>query len=419
MSSGSDRLSHFIFLARHSNDIDHITPVIWGMLRVGVSADRIRYINILPDESVEPARDARLQFLANQRVPLETPHIRGTGRQLLYKLSVAPMGNMVRRKARKYLYRKMVKGENNVATVLQAITEAPPNSVLITDHGVSPEVETCLNKARERGFQTVALPHGFQLHFGFSAPETDRLLNPDKPSRLKKEFDHVLTCSPHQAEVMTLHPGMAKVVSAGLPRFTPEWLDKLTAFGPPRPDVEKPVVLMILEKGGVTIRGNHLEFINIEEQFRIVEHLANRTDIILHLKGNARGLSSRQGKMLKRFARFTVEDAIPTHDLITHADLVVGCCSSVLMDAYVRNKPVLLLEYAAHLKMAFERFGFFENPRSFVDFTNRLDKFVEGSGEKLYDENRLQKLIEYYVYGGKPRHNVVDAYAEYIRRLTK
>lgn len=411
----------FLFLARHFNDIDHMVPVIWGLLRRGTAPEQIRYMVLYPDPSIEPGIDPRLAFLAGQGIRLETPHLRGALRQAVFSLSTKAPSRLVRRKARKLLHRKLVTSDNNMDYVLEAVRRAPRGSLLVSDHCNSPEIRTLRKAIHERGGSNVALPHGFQLHTGFTDPEFDALTSGNSDPVPEPTFDHILVCTPQQCDSQRLRHPEATVRAMGSARFDPLWLEQLSSLYPAaqQKDSKKLRVLMILEKGGIDMAGQHWEFLDIDEQFRALRHLAEHPGIILRIKGNARGLSHRQGKLLRPYRSLTVEDAIHTHALISGADLVVGCCSSVLMDAYARSKPVLLLEYATRLKMVFKPFGFHDNPHSFQEFTARLDTAVEHGNETLYDGGRLQTLIDYYVYANEPPHDVVDSYARYLQELTE
>lgn len=409
----------FLFFARHYNDIDHTAPVIWGLLRKGVDTARIRYTAYVADPSIEPRRDARLAFLAQRGVVLETPYLDGGLRSIFHRVSAAPLGKTVRRKARKILFRKLVRKDDALDHALNVVREAPNNSVVITDHALGEETNTILDAARERGFPTVALPHGFQFHFGFTDPNTEKALAPPCEATISQCFDHMLVSDAWQKQIATKgkeDTGKVKVI--GLPRFDPEWVEQLCSMYPVKTERSNRFrVLMLLEKAGLKINGVDVEWLNVDEQFRVVEYLAQHRGVDLCIKSNARGVSYRQSRRLRSYRRYLAEDATPTTQLISWADLSVGCGSSVLMDAYVRGKAVLFLEYAIGVHMAHKKFGFYKNPQSFTEFKAKLEGVLEGGAKKLYAQQHLNNMIQYYVYGGSSPHSVVDACASFLEQL--
>ncbi|WP_147818837.1 hypothetical protein [Salidesulfovibrio onnuriiensis] len=420
LAADGAQASQFLFFARHYNDIDHVVPVIWGLLRKGVEPSRIRYIAYEADPSIEPRRDKRLQFLARQGVVLEAPYLYGGFRSVLHWLSAAPLGKLVRRKARKFLYRKLVDRTAPMEHAVQVISRAPEGSVFITDHNQSSNALALIEEAKKKGFPTVSLPHGFQFHYGHADPEGQEIILSSVTARpLVSCFDHVVVNDEWQRELADAdvdNPGRLHVF--GLPRFDPEWVRELCNMYPaPASKTGRLKVLVILEKGDMSVNGRFVEWINAEEQFRAIDFLAKHPCVELKIKGNARGVSHRQSKMLRAYKRYLAEDAIPTNQLISWADLSVGCCSSVFMDAFVRNKPVILLEYATSVKMALRGFGFDANPGSYEDFTVMVNKLVERRAENLYDEKSLQQMIKYYVYGGSSGRSVVDTYADFLQSL--
>lgn len=420
LTADGAQVPQFLFFARHYNDIDHTVPVIWGLLRQGVSPERIRYVAYEADPSIEPKRDKRLEFLARKGVVLETPYLEGGLRSFFHWFTAAPVGSLVRRKARKVLFRKLVQKADALSHGMQAIESAPEGSIVVADHSLSQGTKDLMLAARKRNLTTVSIPHGFQFHFGFTVPATERALSPKTHiDPLVRHFDHVIAGDTWQKDLLdTGAESDGKLHVLGLPRFDPEWVQKLCFLHPASDREERKLkILFILEKGALTIGGTDVEWLNIEEQFRALEFLATHPGIQLRVKGNARGVSYRQSKMLRAYKRYLAEDAIPSHQLISWADLSVGCCSSVFMDAYVRNKPVVILEYATYLKMAFRNFGFDNNPTSHEQFVSMINKLVECRKENLYDEKSLQQLIEYYVYGGRKGKSVVDTYADFLQSL--
>lgn len=405
---------NFIFLARHSNDIDHAVPVIWGLLRKGIDAARIRYIALFPDPSIDPSADARLRFLASLGITLEEPHLRTRAAKSLRWLGSHAPAAWIRRHVTKFLYRQNAHSETNIDAVLTAIGDSPERTVIVSDHHNHPVLQHLRQAAQQKKAVMVALPHGFQLHRGFSDPATQEALGENAMDGASaKHFDQFLMCAaPDDAR------NSGKVLALGTPRFSPEWLEVLSQIYPVAQDSGTRLkVLFLLEKAGTYAGGRFWEWIDTEQQFAALRFLAEHPGIELRIKGNARGIAGRQAKLLRPYRHALADDACPTNPLITWADLVVGCCSSVVMDAYVRDKPVLLLEYATRLKMVFKEFGFLENPGSHARFTELVNKLIERRGENLYDPALLQRLIRHYVYAGKEPHSVVDAYAEFLISL--
>ena len=417
----------YLFLARCPNDIDHATPVISALLDAGVDAEEIRYVTLIAYPSIDPAHDPRALYLADRGVKLEAPYLSGLGNAILNlsktdtKYSTGGLRPFLS-KAGRYLFSKYVipkSGSFNSPNWghVRAIADSMPENGCIcfdTDHVLAKELDKI---CRQKKLNFVCIEHGFPLHRGFTNPEVDKLLS-DKPKEIDENiFSHHLCSDPWEAKKKS-QKGKNNVSIMGSPRFSPEWIKKLNDIYPPfSTESSKLKVAAVVEKGGVYINGSPCIFLDIEEQFKALNYLASHNGIELKIKTNARGLYKTQSQLLHGLSEHLVPEQIHTGQVFTWADVVVGCCSSVLMDAVVKQKPLIQLRYATPLKLSFYEESLGWQPESFGEFCKMIDILVESTESFQYEETGWNNIVNFYVYGGKGVHNVMQAYATFLRGL--
>jgi hypothetical protein len=425
VSKAREKTVTYLFLARISNDIDHIVPIVSALLDDGVPASEIRYVSLLPHISINPGKDERAIYLARRGVQLEAPHLNNFRFKFLRELATIPLHTplhyLLSRIGRRF-YAKLVAGyADNLNTVnwkriLDVVNSMQENGCVVFDVDMGATTRELAKLCTTNNLHFVSVAHGFALHKGFTDPGVDRLLN--NPARQKKSvFTHHIFPNPWVAR-RAAGNGLENFTVLGSTRFSPEWIQKLDRIYPPVAGKKhKLKVAAVIEKGGVYVDKSPCVFLDVDEQFRALRYLAEHDGIELRIKTNARGLYRTQANHLKGLIRYLEPEQTHTGQLFSWADVVVGCCSSVLLDAVMKKKPLVLLRHATHLKMSFfdENLGW--QSRSFDDFRNMMDRLVQSTEHFAYDSAGYANIVNYYVYGNNAAHDVPQSYARFLRNL--
>jgi 2-polyprenyl-3-methyl-5-hydroxy-6-metoxy-1,4-benzoquinol methylase len=172
----------YVFWARHHNDIDHVAPIIWGVIESGVPASEVRYIMLYPTPEVNPHRDKTLLFLKGLGVELETPHLQKRYHCILQRLTLWKEKNIFIKilvkcfKLLSYNYVIGIVPRNprkwpNWDYSLKVVKETSAPAVFVFDRNDDVLSKKIIEKAKEKNIKCVSVTHGFALHKGLTGQE--------------------------------------------------------------------------------------------------------------------------------------------------------------------------------------------------------------------------------------------------------
>ncbi|XPV75733.1 MAG: hypothetical protein ACNI27_13970 [Desulfovibrio sp.] len=416
----------YLFMARCANDIDHMVPIISALLDEGVEAHTIKYVTLIPHPSINPKGDKRIRYIAERGVQLEAPYLQHVEKRIARVAAnadtISPLFSLPAKVGRYYfakLTQKSLTPANNAnwLYIKQIVESMEENGCVVFDENIGTAAKEISKICKSRNLHYIAVPHGFPLHMGFDHPVLDRLLTPTPYKNSDKIYTSFICPNPWSAKKAAIR-GIDNIQTLGSTRFSPEWVKQLDKIYPiKKHETSKLKVAVVVEKAGVYINNKPYEFLDIEEQFKAIEYLAKHKEVELKIKGNARGLYGRQAAMLRALSPYIASENTTTGELFTWADAVVGCCSSVLLDAVVKRKPLIQLRYATQLKMSFykERLGW--QPTSFDEFSWMVEKLIQDTDSFAYNRSGFENTMNFYVYGGQEPHNVPESYARYLHTL--
>ena len=435
MSNRGNSPKHIIFFVRHTNDLDHISPVISALGQNYPDSANIRVIlaRLRPNEllaSRSPKSDPRLQYLEQSRLNLEYPAKPPTLFRCFFSIfqTVNQPANsiLVRRVARplvqltySILYAVYLQ---NLAEdyCIKVIRDAPTDSIVVMDHAAPHIYQQIVKISNERGIVTVALPHGLTFFY-----QEERI-----NERLRKRqhdlniFDYVVVPNEfHRKQYIAEGLCNSKMIILGSARFCSEWMDVVTQIYPApfKSLSNKLCVLFLYEKGSALYDGVFQEVSDVEEQFSAVKYLSLDSKIELVVKVNTRGIKDNQWQDLVNLDCLVVDKQYDTPALISWADLVIsGGGTSVLADPIVRGKAVIVLPYLHPFKLVYEEYNTPWIVKSASVFRDEVLPTLSKYNLRVpYTASQTSELISDFIAapGNLPNKSVLDTYATFLYNL--
>ena len=172
-----------LFFFRNNSDLDHITPVIYSLLKHGEDPSNITYCNLWPHPSLNNLnKDKRIEFLINEGINVVYPAFF----RLVIKVESWLLSSEknflalivkkiyyclpVRRTIDFFLQNFLTKKINNLTVHFNS------EGRFVLDHGSSIQHEAVVSIARKKSCKTLSLPHGLMLHSGLKNKAHDSLI---------------------------------------------------------------------------------------------------------------------------------------------------------------------------------------------------------------------------------------------------
>lgn len=343
-----------IFFLRHSNDIDHIVPIIYKWASSDVSP-----VSVVVWSGPELLDDYRLRFVKQHGdVSIRwigdyfTPAQRVRWREVhrIRSRRVSGLIGKFGRGAARLLDQWPAVDQQLAERLLQTELAGADRGFVSFDWIVSPSLRRVIApivKVSQRiGLPTVSLPHG-------DSPYANRMfyvehLNYDFWGDFNDpQFDHVVVPNELTAGRYLPYRPAEQVHILGSPRFNNEWIKQLSSI---TPEFSEPAsngclkVVMFLRNAVFPVFWDELP--------HVVSMISSFPNTYLVIKHHPRvggawprhashALSSARDRMSR--GRL-VADGVPSSALIGWADLVLDLGSSIVSEAIALGKPVLALE---------------------------------------------------------------------------
>jgi hypothetical protein len=393
-----------LFFLRHYNDIDHIVPVITKWVDVGHSCDVV----------LIGARKFRHDFRVNYIAGLEkvqVVHVRELFSPWLYirwrlqmllltgNLRRSFLGPAVRRLAEIYDAKRRAPLWRNTAELLLknsfkdgergvlAFDWIERNSVIAVEW-----VETVVFMARAQGLGTVSLPHGDSPHANQLIRRGEWRLGPDATFSTARIFDRLVV--PNELCAQRFRPFLAEEAIAilGSPRFSEEWLPKLTALMPPSPltgSKNRLKIAMFLRKANFTTFW--------EEVSEVVHLIAAFQEVELVIKPHTRSgwkQSLTRSKSLQKLSNVSIaSDTVHSVHLMNWADVCIDLATSVVFEAVRLKRPVLAADYLHAGRSAIAVYMPETELRCRDDVYEKICSFLEKGCENFYVAAHRQRFL--------------------------
>lgn len=405
--SHSDR--RLVFWARHNNDIDHVTPIVWELATAGDAAGSIEYYVLNPWYQVDRS-DPRLETLAEHGVELTGLPVRQSWESALLQLYHSEsdvVGWAVQR-----LVRRLFPGRKDWTVFKDAVARivdaTPPGSVFVFDHNVNSLTKQIVTSARHKSITCVSVPHGLILFYEHPAEVATGRASDASWMNL---FDYVVMPNQFSAtKCQEVGLEAEKTVVLGSARFCPEWMRQLEPIFPaprllPTPAGELKV-LYLIEKWEE----------NLDLQMKTLQFLADEPGLCAIAKKSTRGIRPAQAKAFRKLRMKCVGEEHPTPALIAWADVVVAAGTSVIVDPLMRGKPVVTMTYLDSLTYVYDEYDVTLRANSFEAFqaTIRSLKSERPSGEDA--NGKTDRFVRDFVNGGEGGP-VLTRYREFLEGL--
>ena len=416
----------YLFLVRHFNDIDHITPIAWKMKTdgypVAVYCMNPRY---------DITGDYRLEFMKAKGAVVDYLHTAYRKSDPFYKLLQHLMNkgfgsqagarvhghgqtdilpkvlvrlNMV---AGKLAYKLMRKIYYHTAWA-RSILEQTAARVVCFDY-VMPRlyvVDAFLKAAKEMSVPTLSLPHGIQLY-------TNEVTKPKSTDTRRfakfNRFDFIIAPNRLRKEIL-IQSGVSgeKITVLGSARYCSEWLEQ-----------NKKIVPKVMKKNGR--RSDKLKVVlmsskpqcsmDVVRMINTFGILAGMDEIEACIKPHTR---TGGNKDIFDDIQLPNVSHVLTAELCEWADVMLVVGSSVITEALMRGKPALYLKYLHANTTLAEEMGACWTINNEVELKDALLSLHTDKTQVPYGDKNIAEFISEIVHGGDASSDVLSDYEKYI-----
>ena len=162
------------------------------------------------------------------------------------------------------------------------------------------------------------------------------------------------------------------------------------------------------------------------EKNEMIKKISGLNFINLVVKAHPRGIFISKKSNSKRknientdSLNLKVDTLTPTKQLIDNSDIIIGTYSSILVEAMLSYKQIILPKYflkdKIDFKIFYEDFGFAKICQNLSQVTLFLNEFQKKPQEEVNKE-KINKFVKEYVYGGEiDSSNTMDRYFNLIK----
>ena len=164
---------------------------------------------------------------------------------------------------------------------------------------------------------------------------------------------------------------------------------------------------------------------NTIEKTNLIREISKLNNIQLVVKAHPRGmfikdqLSKKQKKLIEnKEANFFIDISKPTKKLIDESDVIIGTYSSILVEAMLSSKKIILPKFLVkdqiEIDIFYENSGFAEVCNSTDDVVSYLNTYKKDNSKQ--NLKLIENFIIEYVYGGRNDcSNILTEYYNLIR----
>lgn len=391
-----------VFFIRRSNDIDHLTPVIWAAARAG---EPVRVLSMNPYLDLDG--DYRLSFL--RQAGIRVDHLYEIAPALVGRLVVSPraLGRVARALLVERWWDKTRARQFTVEWATRALRRLDAN--LLVFDWVKPEQHVTaelLEAARRLGIPTVALPHGVTITTGElrtrAAARVGRL--PDYDAAFP--FDAFV--APHHDHADYFARGgmpRQRMHVLGSARFCDEWVREGVRIAPP---------------AGLTADDGRLKVAFFDkDSFSLdataadasLRRIAGLDYVRLAVKPQTRNnLAAVSGGDRLEF----VPD-VPSVSLVAWADVVVGTVSSILIEPLCQGKTLLYPRHHCAIRTRLQDMGACTEVHDDDALESALGDEWRQRGAARAGADAVRACLDEIVYAGDSDRDVLGRHVRFLR----
>lgn len=356
---------NFFFFYKRISDLDHLTPIIFCLIKNKIDTKKIFVFNLEPDKTLlDLHQDPRVKFLRSLGLNIEVSTLKQFYLKYLEKVINPSRFNLPLKLIRRLFYLKVLQGFLRKIFILRLRSKLKAinffkSDLFILDHSTSSSHLEVIRIAKRKKLKIISVPHGLITHEGLLNNEHNKMLF--KENKLMNEFDKVIFSN--DAELKRSQIDEEKRLVLGSARFSREWHEQLKSIYKSvniRKD-NKINILLLAEKDGRQIGDQFIPDIYPEKITEVVNLLSSDKHVNLIIKHHP----SRTGQFgTEDYGPYSCKNAIhifkdskaSTFQLTQESDLILTTFSSAAIDAFLLKKRVLVLEFASPYKLVYRRF---------------------------------------------------------------
>ena len=117
-------------------------------------------------------------------------------------------------------------------------------------------------------------------------------------------------------------------------------------------------------------------------------------------------------------SNFLIDISTPTKKLIDNSDLILGTYSSILVEAMLSKKQIILPKFLIkdhiEFEIFYEKFGFAKICNNITEVIKYINSYSENSSDQNLES--IENFIQDYVYGGRKNSlNILEEYYDLIK----
>ena len=398
----------YIFLFRRITDIDHIVPIIFGLIKRGINPKEILYTDQMIDKTVvNVIEDPRMKFICENDINFSQS-------KLINFYSIKNLENKRNFFLFKYFFKIILKIyffliQKFFFIKLLKILITSRNKIIITDEISNKNI---LKLSVLLKVKIISVPHGISFHNGDTKDGiyNFRYVLPDLHNY--KNYKNIILYNNLLFDQDTNFFPNLKIL--GAPRYCREWNEIQSNFFPKINNLfenKKDNIFLILEKDHKQrYKDKYIDVIDPSNFNTLINFLLKNDNFNLIIKSHPSSKNNFQDLVKNKNLLFIdSDDKYKTFQLTKYVDVVLGFKSGAICDAILLNKYFLLLDFCHTFKLVASKFINKSNiALSFDDFKYKLENF-----KKHKEDN--QKFIDEFL--GDKNNQTLDNYYRYLIKL--
>lgn len=281
----------------------------------------------------------------------------------------------------------------------ESVYEKERPSVVVLDHAfVTYWIESFIRQVKAAGIPTIAFPHSSFMFTHTHVLENEKGVPLQKTNEEEFPWDCIIIESGMRITLLKeLGIPTQRMFPLGCIRFTKWWLRRSPHEGERRlfPEKDKrPTVLYLASNPGVTVKAGverlREAMVKYKDRLRFVVKVHSRRD---------------RTELFKSFSDCgfdVVGNERSSPELINAADYIVLSVTSVIIDAILKEKPILYAQFTTANEPLFSKYEVFPAARSADELERIFDRMASREWAPEPRSDARSSYLKECVYGGFP-----------------
>lgn len=404
---------NFLVVNRNFNDIDHLTPICYQLLKSGHN------INIIiVNEYINYEDDYRLKFLREKGALIHS--ILDFSRFKAVKFFFNLLKKIYNRSSYSYLLKKysfsiMEKVAKRVDFNIDLFVNERKIDAVLFDWcdplNSTNAIKTLYLYTQKNNILTFSLPHGMDIHV---YAEVNNFLVQNKKKISKNNplnnFNYVVTNN-EQHENTLLYNGVDKEIlfNLGSARFSKQWMDINSKL------LNTEYIAKTRKKEILVFMPQHSQYgVDIEKQVNLIKSISSLEKYILYFKPHTRNQNEKYFHEVSKIKNVIMANNILSIPLIEIADAVIVYGSSIVLEATFKRKLVLYPKFLHDGETLFEKTSACELFKTESNLINYLKRGLIKNYSFKEEENFIQVASNQ-----NNSDNILGNYEDFLVRKVK